>query len=137
VFFALGCWGWWVWTRPAERNVALAPRRTTRHEWLVLMPVTAVATAAVAWWLATRTDSPAPLPDASVLTLSLAATYGQAKKLIESWWIWILVDVISIPLYVSRALYPTAALYGVFLILCVFGLSRWMRELRVREAAAA
>jgi nicotinamide mononucleotide transporter len=70
-----------------------------------------------------------PAWDASVLTLSLAATYGQARKLLESWWIWIAVDVLSIPLYLVRGLYPTAALYAVFLALCVVGLRSWMREL--------
>ena len=74
------------------------------------------------------TDSPAPFTDAAVTSLSLAATWGQAKKVLESWWIWILVDLISVPLFVYRGLYPTAALYAVFLVLCVFGLRAWSRE---------
>ena len=136
VFFALGCWGWWLWTRPGPGRTALAPRHTRRPEWIGLGVVTAVATGAIALWLARTTDSPAPLADASVLTLSLAATYGQANKLLESWWIWITVDVISVPLYVSRGLYPTAALYVLFGLLCVQGLRRWSRALVAREALA-
>jgi nicotinamide mononucleotide transporter len=104
-------------------------RRTTAGEWKALLPATAAATVGVALWLSRRTDSPVPAWDASVLTLSLAATYGQARKLLESWWIWIAVDVLSIPLYLVRGLYPTAALYAVFLALCVVGLRSWMREL--------
>jgi nicotinamide mononucleotide transporter len=86
--------------------------------------------AGATWWLARQTDSPVPLWDGSVLTLSLAATYGQARKLLESWWIWILVDVLSIPLYVVRGLYPTAVLYALFLALCIVGLRAWRRELQ-------
>ena len=63
-------------------------------------------------------------------------TQNVTQKLIESWWIWIGVDVISVPLYLSRNLYPTALLYIVFLGLCVRGLSEWSRALRVQEAAA-
>ena len=85
-------------------------------------------------WLAHATDSPAPLADATVLSLSLAATWGQAEKLVESWWIWIAVDVISVPLYVSRSLYPTAGLYVIFGILCVFGLRGWSRTLHAEAA---
>ena len=70
------------------------------------------------------------LRDASVLTLSLAATYGQTQKALESWWIWIVVDVISVPLYINRHLYPTAGLYVVFGVLCVGGLREWTRDLR-------
>jgi nicotinamide mononucleotide transporter len=135
VFFLLGVWGWWLWARTGPRAGA-GPRRTRRAEWVGLTVGTMVATAGVAFWLARSTDSPVPIADASVLTLSLAATYGQGRKLIESWWIWIAVDVISVPLYVARGLYPTAILYTVFGALCVAGLRRWTRELRAQEAAA-
>lgn len=135
VFFALGCWGWWRWVRPDGKPGVLPVRRTTRREWLVLGSLTSASTAVVATWLALRTDSPVPLADASVLTLSLAATWGQTGKLLESWWIWIAVDVISVPLYWSRALYPTAALYFVFGLLCIKGLREWSREPRTVGAA--
>ena len=129
IFFALGCYGWWCWVRPRAGRTALTVRRTSPREWWIVGGLTTLATAAASAFLAQRTDSPVPLADASVLTLSLAATYGQALKLVESWWVWIAVDVISVPLYVSRGLYPTAALYAVFGVLCVTGLARWSREL--------
>ncbi len=132
IFFALGCYGWWRWRPGAERAV-LAVRRTRAREWAALAVVVPVATAALATWLTYATDSPAPLADASVLTLSLAATWGQAEKLLESWWLWITVDVISVPLYVSRGLYLTAAVYVIFGGLCVVGLRAWARA----SAAAA
>ncbi len=67
-------------------------------------------------------------------TLSLAATYGQCRKLLESWWIWILADLVYIPLYVYKGLWLTSLLYFVFLLLCIFGLREWLRELRVEAA---
>lgn len=135
VFAALAVYGWWTWLRGGQGRPRLPVRRTTRMEWAVLASLTAAATAGAAWWLAQRTDSPVPLWDAGVLTLSLAATYGQAKKLLESWWLWIAVDVLSVPLYVVRGLYPTAALYAVFLGLCVLGLRAWTRELAPHATA--
>ena len=106
-------------------------RRTTGREWAWIALATLVAQAAVTLLLAHHTDSPAPLWDASVLTLSLAATDGQTQKMIESWWLWIAVDVISVPLYVSRHLYPTALLYVVFGVICVNGLRSWRRALAI------
>ncbi len=135
IFFALGCYGWWRWVMPSASQATSAVRRTTTREWWALGGLTAVATLGVATWLAVHTDSPVPWADASVLTLSLAATYGQALKLVESWWVWITVDVISVPLYVSRGLYPTAALYVVFGLMCVAGLRSWSRSLAAEAAA--
>jgi len=136
IFFALGCYGWWRWRTPVGKlREPQRVRSTSRREWLVLGGISLLATVLVTALLATKTDSPAPLADASVLTLSLAATWGQAQRLLESWWIWIAVDVISVPLYVSRALYPTAALYVLFALLCVQGLRAWTRDpTRVKAA---
>ncbi len=138
VFGALAIYGWWEWARGSGRRGSELPvRRTTAVEWWALAAATVLATAGVALWLSRRTDSPVPAWDASVLTLSLAATYGQAKKLLESWWIWIAVDVISIPLYAARGLYATSALYALFLALCILGLRRWSRELASARAERA
>jgi len=135
IFATLALYGWWSWVAGRDRSGAKLPvRRTTAGEWRALGLVTTLATVAAASWLARATDSPYPLWDASVLTLSLAATYGQAQKLLESWWLWIAVDVLSIPLYVARSLYPTAALYAIFLGLCVMGLRAWQRELGSERA---
>jgi nicotinamide mononucleotide transporter len=83
------------------------------------------------------TDSSVPVPDAFVLAGSLLATWGQARKIIEQWWAWIVVDVVSIPLYASKGLWLTAILYTGFLALCIDGLRRWTVELRGSRTAHA
>ena len=81
------------------------------------------------WFLARFTDSTVPGWDGLTTALSLAATYGQARKLLESWWLWILADLVYIPLYIYKGLVLTSVLYFVFLLLCVFGLREWTRNL--------
>jgi nicotinamide mononucleotide transporter len=137
VFTGLGIWGWWTWSRAAARSKEAPVRRTTSREWWLLGAATAAGWTATAIFLARRTDSPVPIWDAGVLVLSLVATYGQARKLLESWWVWIAVDVISVPLYIHRKLYPTALLYGLFMALCVAGLRAWTLSLRAAPAKAA
>jgi nicotinamide mononucleotide transporter len=136
VFLLLGIYGWWLWTRPGERGAQPPVRRATPLENAALVGLSAAGTAAAALVLARHTDSPVPLWDASVLVLSLVATWAQAEKLVESWWLWIAVDVISVPLYVNRGLYPTAVLYAAFLGLCVMGLREWQRLLEAQRALA-
>lgn len=128
IFAAMAAYGWWNW---AGRHDAptLPVRRGTRREWLTIAIGAALAEIALATFLARASDSPAPVSDAAILVLSLAATYGQARKILGSWWIWIAVDVISVPVYLGRQLYPTALVYACFLVLCVLGLRAWQREL--------
>ncbi|WP_155374641.1 nicotinamide riboside transporter PnuC [Catellatospora vulcania] len=134
VYVALGLLGWWQWLRGGERGGRLEVSRTTRAEWAVLA-VAGVAATAGLWLLLDRvTDSTVPLADALTTVLSLAATYLQTRKKLESWWIWIVADLIYIPLYLYKDLWLTGALYVVFLGLCVAGLLAWQNALRARVA---
>ena len=137
LFFVLGVYGWWRWVYPRADGSQVTVRRTSRRAWWVGGVAVAVATALIAVLLDRATDSPVPLADASVFALSMAATWGQAEKLIESWWIWIAVDVISVPLYIDRGLYPTALVYVGFGVMCVLGLRAWMAELAARSSVGA
>ncbi|WP_424214482.1 nicotinamide riboside transporter PnuC [Streptomyces sp. BI20] len=134
VFIALAAYGWWSWThgggpgRPADGR-SLPVRRTTRAEWLGLAAAGAVGTLALTLLLARATDSTVPFWDALTTVLSLCATYGQCRKLVESWWLWIAVDLVYIPLYAHKGLYLTAVLYLGFLSLCAIGLRDWRRSL--------
>ena len=70
--------------------------------------------------------------------ISVAAQYLDARKKLESWWLWIIVNIFSaFYLYPRQHLYPTAALYVVFLGIAVYGLWQWVKLARAKETAAA
>ncbi len=135
VYIVLGIYGWQLWLRGSGR-AALKVSRTPPKVWGQLIVVTVAAGFILRWFLTRFTDSTVPGWDAVTTSLSLAATYGQCKKFLESWWIWILADVIYIPLYIYKSLRLTSALYAVFLLLCVFGLRSWMKESGAVQAKA-
>ena len=137
VYMALALYGWWAWLRGGVDHGALTVTRTTRDQWLVLGAVGVVATAGLTVLLATVTDSTVPLPDAITTVLSLLATWGQARKKLESWWLWIAADVIYVPLYAYKDLWPTAVLYVGFLALCVLGLRNWRAGYATTPLAAS
>lgn len=138
VFFVLGVYGWVVWARGrgGGRTGDQEPvRRTTSREWVALSAAGALLWLASFFWLRHFTDSPVPVWDSLALGLSMVATYGQARKLLESWWVWIAVDVVSVPLFLSRGLPLIAVLYFVFLLICISGLRGWQQALRSQPAA--
>ena len=98
-----------------------------------MIPCTALAAVGLAIFLRRFTDSTVPGWDGFTTALSLAAIYGQTKKYLESWWIWILADLIYIPLYIYKHLWLTSGLYFVFFLLCVMGLREWSKALRAQQ----
>jgi len=74
-------------------------------------------------------DGAAPVYDAFVTALSLGAQWLLNRRYVESWLAWIAVDQVSVALFWSRDLHLTAALYAVFLAMCVAGLVEWRRNL--------
>jgi nicotinamide mononucleotide transporter len=116
-----------------ETGVTVGVRRTRAIEWVWLSVGGVAATAALYWLLATRLGSTVPLADAATTALSLVATYGQCRKLVENWWFWIAADIVYVPLYAYKHLYLTTVLYVVFLGLSVTGLVSWRRDLRAVE----
>jgi len=136
VYVGLAVYGWWAWLRGGTDHSGLGVSRTTARQWVVLGVAGVSGTALVTWLLTVATDSVVPLPDAATTVLSLLATWGQARKKLESWWLWIAADLIYIPLYAYKDLWLTAALYLGFLGLCVLGLRNWTASYRSELATA-
>ena len=135
VYVILGGYGWWAWLYGGERRSRLVVRSTTAGEWLALAAAGVLLTAGLWLFLDRLTESTVPFFDAVTTALSLLATYGQTRKLVENWWLWIAADLIYIPLYGYKDLWLTAILYVAFLALCVVGLRAWRTA--QRQVAAA
>jgi len=123
-FLTLGFHGWWEWLRG---GVARTPRQLTQvasAEAACLLVLVIPATLGLQRLLISLGGA-APLWDALVTTLSLAAQWLMNRKKVQSWIVWIVVDLISVPLYVSRELYVTALLYAIFLGLALRGYVLW------------
>jgi nicotinamide mononucleotide transporter len=130
VYITLGIYGWSIWSRRGAEH-QLPVTRTPARLWTWLGMTMLLAVLVLRWFLARFTDSTVPGWDGLTTALSMAAIYGQSRKLLESWWIWILADLVYIPLYIYKGLWLTSLLYFVFLLLCIFGLRQWRSELMV------
>ncbi|MFL1484408.1 nicotinamide riboside transporter PnuC [Marinobacter sp. LN3S78] len=82
------------------------------------------------------TDASLPYWDGAIAALSMLAQFLLSRRYIESWVFWITVDVLAIGLFSVKGLYPTAALYGVFLVLAITGLLQWRQQQRPAHVTA-
>lgn len=117
-----------LWLRGGLARTGLRVSRVPRRVVMVTVPLV-VAGTLLGMLLLQRIGGAAPFWDALTTVLSLTAHLWLVRRFAESWWIWVTVDVIYVPLYLSRGLALTAALYVVFLAMAVFGLLRFRREL--------
>lgn len=128
VYLVLGIYGWWNWLFGGAQRSVLKISGTTRIEWLLLLPAIPLATWALRELLL-AVNGAAPFWDALTTILSLVAQYLLCKKRLENWAFWIAADLIYVPLYVSRQLPLTAALYAVFLAMCFTGIYEWKKSM--------
>lgn len=129
VYFGLNLAGWYLWLFGGKDRTALKVARTSRLE-LALIGGFIAASTAFLWWLLDKAGGAAKFWDALTTSISLSAQWLQSRKKLECWHLWILADVLYVPLYISRELYLIALLYAVFLALAVMGLMAWRKSLK-------
>lgn len=102
----------------------------TRMPIRYLVPLAVVFIASfmgIAWILIQFTDSNVPWWDSFTTALSIVGMWMLARKYVEQWWAWIVVDVVSAGLYIYKGLDFTAALYAFYTIIAIFGYLKWKK----------
>jgi nicotinamide mononucleotide transporter len=127
-FVATSAIGWWNWLSGTQR--AALPVRGTRASTIALLAAAgALATAGYGWLLYRFTDAYAPFLDSVILAFSVLGQFLLMGRRIETWWCWLLVNTIAVPLYAVRGLHLTAVLYAGFWINALVSLAYWRRLL--------
>lgn len=135
IYVGLQIYGWHAWLRGGPGRSTLAVSTLSGHSLVRWAIVCVVGTGVLGTLMSRYTDASFPYPDAFTTTASLVAQWLLGRKILESWLLWIVVDVVSIALYSAKALYLTAGLYAVFLGLATLGFVEWKKSLRTPEWA--
>ena len=135
-FFAVQIYGWWHWLRARAQAGEIVVELLSPRARLLIGAASAVGIAAWGALMHSQTDASFPWWDASVLILSVAGQILLARRYLENWALWILVDLLSIGLYGAKGLWLTLILYVILLGLATWGLVQWLRVLRSQRAAA-
>ncbi len=129
LYIGIAIYGWWNWLHGGAGHGALKVSRTP----IRLLGILALASAAgflVLHALLSRfTDSTVPWLDAVTTTLALSAQYLLSRKMMATWFVFSVMDVIAIVINFEKHLYPIIALYAFFLALCVMGFFQWRKHL--------
>jgi len=133
IYVVLNIYGWWNWSTSRQSDTSIAPiAALTRTAWIIWPIIIIIGTALVGTLMGQYTDASLPYFDAFTTVGSLVAQYLLAKKVLQNWTLWILVDVVAINVYIYKEIYIIAFLFFVYLILCVKGHFDWKKQFRLQ-----
>lgn len=129
VFFAaVSVYGWYEWLHGGVAKTELTVSRTTPRLAAILATVGLLGWAGL-YLVLRATNDASPLLDAFFFAVSLVAQWMMARKLLECWPIWVAINCVSVPFFLVRQNYATAAQYAVFLVLAFMGWRHWRASL--------
>jgi nicotinamide mononucleotide transporter len=135
VYMALMVYGWHEWRHGGETGGELNVSRTPTRWHLGLAAAGLAFAVGLGLFLKHATDAALPLWDAATTSFSLVAQFMTTRKWIESWLVWIAVDLVYVGMLVSQELSLMAVLYVGYLVLAVVGYVKWRRSLHEGQAA--
>ena len=147
-YLLIAVYGYYTWRRKTRRVATLhATRRnddsdashlpisrTPLRLWPVLAVCFGVIYLGIAYVLLHFTDSTVPWWDALNTSLSIVAMWMLARKWVEQWLVWLVVDAVSTALYIYKGIPFYAVLYALYTVIAWFGYLRWLREMRNASA---
>ncbi|MEO8280124.1 MAG: nicotinamide riboside transporter PnuC [Ideonella sp.] len=137
-FIVVAFWGWWQWLRGTTGDGApLQVRRLSSVDRWNVLGAMLIAWPCLALLLASQTDSDVPWFDAFPTAGSLVGQWLLGRKYVENWLAWLIVNLVSVALFVHKGLWLTVLLYALFVILSVAGWRIWERLLSGPTASIA
>jgi nicotinamide mononucleotide transporter len=124
-------YGWMVWKYGKKKEEKFLPiTHTPKKLYPVLVLVFVLAFLGIGYILVNYTDSNVPWWDSFTTALSIVGMWMLARKWLEQWISWILVDAVSCGLYIYKEVYFYAGLYGLYTIIAIFGYLEWKRKMK-------
>jgi nicotinamide mononucleotide transporter len=134
-FFAVTLYGWYNWKQiPKENSITKTELKTK----ILLLSAIVVGTAIVGFLISNihmylplyfKTEASYPYADSFVMTMSIVATILLAQKKIETWYLWIVVDIVCVFLFYKKGIAFLALEYFVFLGFATYGFLNWKKQL--------
>jgi len=132
-YLVMAVYGWWSW-----RHGSAAKQSLPVSTWPVRYHLLSLTFIAVATWISAQllaeTNQRLAYLDSFTTWSAILTTYMVARKILENWIYWLVIDAASIYLYLDRELYFTALLFGIYIIIIFFGFRAWLRNYEAANA---
>lgn len=129
-FFSVLGYGWWHWVHGASDRRELPVTRLRRIGIMGYAALGATGAGVWGWLLITRTDADLPYWDAFIGAFSIVGQWLQARKKLENWSAWMLVNAVAMGVYWVKELYWFSLLYGLFFFMAAGGHKAWLASWR-------
>jgi len=133
-YIAMSFYGWFNWKHGGDDGQELSISSWPLQRHVVALILILLATLVSGFLLDTFTDAAMPYLDSLISWGAIVTTFMVARKVIENWYYWFVIDSVSVYVYLSRGLYLTSLLFVLYLVLVVIGLQQWRK--RLNEAPA-
>ena len=136
-YLAMAVYGWWHWRGGTTEAAEPLPVRTWPWRYHVVAIVLVLAATLASGAALTHAGlGRLPYLDSFTTWGAILTTWMVAQKVLENWLYWLVVDGVSLYLYLDRGLHLTALLFVVYLVIVVFGYFQWRRHYREQHAAS-
>ncbi len=135
-YVVISVYGWILWSQGKSNSKEDMPVVSLDKKlFFVLLSSSVIIYSLISYILVNYTDGALPYWDAFTTALSIVATWMLAKKILEQWLVWIIVNGVSLGLYIYKGLYPTSVLYFFYMSLSVLGYIQWRKGMNEEPSA--
>ena len=128
-YVGMGIYGWMQWDKRSAQD-KLSIRRWSKKQHFYAIGSLLCIVVISGYLLSLNSNAVAPYIDSFTTWGAILATLMVAKKVLENWIYWFVIDFVSVFLFLSRELYPTAVLFVIYLVIIVFGYRAWLKAMR-------
>lgn len=134
IYFVLGFYGWYEWLYGGKHKTVLKVGTLRKINLSLLLLAGVVGTVLIGYFFDNYTDADLAYWDAFTTSFSLVGQYMLARKKIENWVLWLVVDFVASGMYIYKGLYMLALLYFLYLGLATYGFMNWRKSLLKEKA---
>ena len=132
-YLAMTVYGFIAWMRHKQKTSDLPIRHMPKNTALVWVGLGLVFWLVIYLILAYFTDSRVPVLDAFTTAFSIVGIWALARKYLEQWFVWIVVDIVTCCLYFYKDIPFKASLYGLYVVIAVFGYFKWKKTIELEK----
>ncbi|TNE35656.1 nicotinamide riboside transporter PnuC [bacterium] len=134
-YVIMGVYGWIKWNKKSNDEVVLQVTESPVYVHIIWIVVCFILLISLGWFFDNYTDANNPYMDAFTTIFAFLATYFEAIKLRSAWYYWIVINGVSIWLYLQRGLEIYSILMFVYFILSFVGLISWHKSYKKAQLA--